>query len=168
MLTCRKSIFKKVRGNRKEASLSQIRLQQRYLAIQELHQEEKLAILLLCEIAGVSRATYYKWLVRKPSNRVVENEAILKEIHLLYQQVDGIYGYRRMALTINRQRKENNQAVVNEKRIYRLMQVNGLKSVIRRKRKSYRKSPAHHVAENVLNWVFKAEKPNEKWCTDVT
>lgn len=73
-----------------------------------------------------------------------------------------------MALTINRQRKENNQAVVNEKRIYRLMQVNGLKSVIRQKRKSYRKSPAHHVAENVLNWVFKAEKPNEKWCTDVT
>jgi len=73
-----------------------------------------------------------------------------------------------MALTINRQRNENNQATVNEKRIYRLMQVSGLKSVIRRKRKPYRKSPAHHVAENVLNRVFSSEKPNEKWCTDVT
>ncbi|WP_342544302.1 IS3 family transposase [Lysinibacillus sp. FSL K6-4013] len=160
--------FKKVRGNRKEESLSQIRLQQRYLAIQELHQEEKLAILLLCEIAGVSRAAYYKWLSRKPSNREVENEAISKDIDLLYHQVDGIYGYRRMTLTINRQRKENNQATVNEKRIYRLMQVSGLKSVIRRKRKPYRKSPAHHVAENVLNRAFTSEKPNEKWCTDVT
>ncbi|GEM_PF-5822006 len=49
-LTGRKSIFKKGRGNRKEASLSQIRLQQRYLAIQELHQEEKIAILSLGEI----------------------------------------------------------------------------------------------------------------------
>jgi len=73
-----------------------------------------------------------------------------------------------MALAINRQRKENNQAGVNEKRIYRLMQISGLKSVIRRKRKPYRKSPAHHVAENVLNRKFTAQKPNEKWCTDVT
>ncbi|MFJ7914406.1 MULTISPECIES: hypothetical protein, partial [unclassified Lysinibacillus] len=32
-------------------------------------------------------------------------------------------------VTINRQRKENNQAMVNEKRIYRLMQISGLKSV---------------------------------------
>lgn len=99
---------------------------------------------------GVSRADYYKWLSRKPSNREVENEAISKDIDLLYHQVDGIYGYCRMTLTINRQRIENNQATVNEKRIYRLMQVSGLKSVIRRKRKPYRKSPAHHVAENVL------------------
>ncbi len=48
-----KSVFKKGRGNRKEASLSQIRLQQRYLAIQELHKEAQFTIILLCEIAGV-------------------------------------------------------------------------------------------------------------------
>ncbi len=58
--------------------------------------------------------------------------------------------------------------MVNEKRIYRLMQISGLKSVIRRKRKPYLKSPAHHVAENVLNRTFTSKKPNEKWCTDVT
>ncbi|AUS87066.1 hypothetical protein LBYS11_12330 [Lysinibacillus sp. YS11] len=79
-----------------------------------------------------------------------------------------VYGYRRTTLTINRQRKENNQTMVSEKRIYRLMQISGLKSVIRRKRKPYRKSPAHHVAENVLNRAFTSKKPNEKWCTDVT
>lgn len=48
------------------------------------------------------------------------------------------------------------------------MQVSGLKSVILRKRKPYRKSPTHHVAENVLNRAFTSEKPNEKWGTDVT
>jgi len=48
------------------------------------------------------------------------------------------------------------------------MQISKLKSVIRRKRKVYRKSPAHHVAENVLNREFTAKMPNEKWCTDVT
>ena len=138
------------------------------MAIRELHQEEKLSILLLCNIANVTRAAYYKWLNREPSKRELENEGILKEIQLLYQQVEGIYGYRRVTLTINRKRKEANQSSWNEKRIYRLMQVGGLKSVIRRKRKNYRKSPAHHVAENVLNREFIAEKPNQKWCTDVT
>ncbi|EON70662.1 Mobile element protein [Lysinibacillus sphaericus OT4b.31] len=79
-----------------------------------------------------------------------------------------MYGYRRIALSINRQQKEKDQAAVNEKRIYHLMQISGLKSIIRRKRKPYRKSPAYHVAENVLNRAFTSKKPNEKWCTDVT
>lgn len=138
------------------------------MAIRELQQEEKLSILLLCDIANVTRAAYYKWLNREPSKREIENTSILKEIQLLFQQVDGIYGYRRVTLTINRKRKDTNQSGLNEKRIYRLMQVGGLKSVIRRKRKTYRKSPAHHVAENVLNREFTADKPNKKWCTDVT
>ena len=139
-----------------------------YVAIYELHEEEKLAILLLCEIAGVSRAAYYKWLNRTPSLREIENEVILEDIHHLYEQVDGIYGYRRITLTINRKRKEAHQNPINEKRVYRLMNLIGLKSVIRRKRKRYKKSTAHHVAENVLNREFTAENPNEKWCTDVT
>ncbi|WP_341302171.1 IS3 family transposase [Lysinibacillus sp. FSL H8-0500] len=167
-LRAEKSFLKKVRGNRKEASLSQIRLQQRYVAIQEVHQEEKFSILLLCKIAGVSRAAYYKWLNRKPSNREVENEAILNAIHHLYQQVEGIYGYRRTTLTINRQRKENHQMMVNKKRIYRLMKMCRLKSVIRRKRKKYRKSNPDYVAENILSRKFEADLPNQKWCTDVT
>lgn len=48
------------------------------------------------------------------------------------------------------------------------MEIDQLKAVIRRKRKQYKKSPVHHVAENVLNREFTADKPNKKWCTDVT
>ena len=48
------------------------------------------------------------------------------------------------------------------------MKVFGIQSVIRRKKKRYKHSPPHHVAENVLNREFMAEKPNEKWVTDVT
>ncbi|MBD8521444.1 hypothetical protein [Lysinibacillus fusiformis] len=33
-------------------------------------------------------------------------------------QVNGIYDYRCTTLTINRQRNENNQAMINEKHIY--------------------------------------------------
>lgn len=73
-----------------------------------------------------------------------------------------------MTLTINRYRKLVNQPLINEKRIYRIMRTHDLQAVIRRKRKGYRKTKADHVAENRLNREFKADKPNEKWCTDVT
>src|SRR5699024_10723047 len=56
----------------------------------------------------------------------------------------------------------------NHKRIYRLMKIAGIKAVIRRKRKPYIKSTPQHISENTLNREFTADKPNEKWVTDVT
>jgi transposase InsO family protein len=69
-----------------------------------------------------------------------------------------------MTLNINRKFEQN----FNHKRIYRLMKVAGIQSVIRKKKKAYKRSTPQHVAENVLNREFTAEKPNEKWVTDVT
>ncbi|MEK4650138.1 IS3 family transposase [Niallia sp. FSL W8-0954] len=160
--------FKKVRGNRKEASLTKTRNTNRYVVIKELATNGSLSIVLLCKIAGVTRAAYYKWLKRQPSKREVENEQLLESIKLLYKQVTGIYGYRRITLTINRHRENNNLPKVNKKRIYRLMKLCRLKSVIRQKRKKYRKSTSNYVAENILSRDFNAEKQNQKWCTDVT
>ena len=82
----------------------------------------------------------------------------------LYKQVEGIYGYRRMKLNLNRRFNKH----YNHKRIYRLMKVAGLQSVIRRKRKRYIRSTPQHVAENLLNREFTSNKPNQKWVTDVT
>lgn len=56
----------------------------------------------------------------------------------------------------------------NHKRIYRLMKIAGLQSVIRRKRKRYKNVTSQHVTQNVLNREFTANRPNEKWVTDVT
>ncbi|MBP1916370.1 transposase InsO family protein [Lederbergia galactosidilyticus] len=123
-----------------------------------------MSILLLCEIADISRSAYYKWLNRTPSVRELQNEAIIKEIKALHAEVDGIYGYRRMTLNMNRKFDRN----FNHKRIYRLMKVFGIQFVIRKKKKTYKRSTPQHVAENVLNREFTAEKPNEKWVTDVT
>lgn len=134
------------------------------MAIQELHEKEDLNILLLCDIAGISRAAYYQWLKRTPSGQELQNEEIIKEMKILHEKVDGIYGYRRMKLNINRRFGQN----FNHKRIYRLMKIAGIQSVIRRKKKAYKRSTPQHIAENVLNREFTAEKPNEKWVTDVT
>jgi putative transposase len=123
---------------------------------------------LLCEIADVSRAAYYKWVKRQPGAREVENQQLVASIQHLYTQVDGIYGYRRIAMTINRQRRIEGLKKVNKKRIYRLMQICGLEAIIRRKPKRYRKVKPDYVSENILAREFTAEKPNQKWCTDVT
>ena len=69
-----------------------------------------------------------------------------------------------MTIKLNRE----NDFHVNQKRIYRLMQILGLKSVCRRKRKNYIKSTPQVTAENVLNREFSAENFGEKWLTDVT
>lgn len=82
----------------------------------------------------------------------------------LHEKVDGIFGYRQMTLHMNRKFEEK----LNHKRIYRLMKVAELRSVIRVKRKQYKRSSPQHVAENLLNRAFTAKKPNEKWVTDVT
>lgn len=83
---------------------------------------------------------------------------------ILHEKVDSTFGYRQMTLHMNRQF----EVKLNHKRIYRLMKVTGLRSVIRIKKKQYKRTTPQHVAENILNREFTVEKPNEKWVTDVT
>ena len=49
-----------------------------------------------------------------------------------------------------------------------MMKVLGIKAMIKRKRPTYVKATEVHVAENILNRKVIAEKPNQKWCTDIT
>ncbi|GGE01654.1 transposase [Paenibacillus nasutitermitis] len=82
----------------------------------------------------------------------------------LYEKVEGTFGYRQLTLHMRRQM----QHPINHKRVQRLMKIQGIQSVIRKKKKKYERSTPQQVAENVLNRKFQAEAPNEKWLTDVT
>lgn len=113
---------------------------------------------------GVSRAAYYKWIKRVNTENDTINDNLIKEIIKLYEEFNGIYGYRRMTMNINRKLCKQ----YNHKRIYRLMRILGLKSVIRIKRKRYVKVSAEEIAYNKLNRNFTASNSNEKWLTDVT
>ncbi|MEI3607800.1 IS3 family transposase [Pseudogracilibacillus sp. SE30717A] len=163
-LRAENAFLKKLGGNRKEAVLSKVRQEHKYLAIKELNENEGFNISLLCEIAVIARSAYYKWDKRIPSPEERLNEKILEEIKELHKKHDGILGYRRMTLYINRLFKNS----YNKKRIRRIMKIAGIESVIRRKKNRYVKSTPQHVAENTLNRDFTAEKPNQKWVTDVT
>lgn len=137
--------------------------ERKYNVIKTFVNENKGTVRELCDITGVSRAGYYKWLWHNKSTRELENESLIPLIREAYEQRDGILGYRQMTIKLNRERSQR----INHKRVYRLMRIIGSKSVCRRKRFNYIKSTPEVVAENLLNRDFKAERPCEKWLTDV-
>lgn len=136
----------------------------KYTAIQELHEKKNYPVWDLCALVGCNRSSYYKWLRRNKSASEIENEQLLERIREKYKENNGILGYRRMTLFLNREFRTH----YNCKRIYRLMKAAGLQSVIRRKRPQYLRSTPKITAENKLNREFRAESINQKWLTDVT
>lgn len=137
----------------------------KYLAIKELHEEEKYSIRWMCKQLDIRRSSYYKWLNRPISKNEKEDVKLSETIMDYHQKYGGILGYRRMRLFINR----NNNKHYNIKRIHRIMSILGIHSTIRRSRTCCTvANKADQKAENVLHREFEASKPNEKWTTDVT
>ena len=112
----------------------------------------------------MNRSSYYKWQHRGKSAGEIQNELLIPLIRRAYEERGGILGYRQMTIKLNREQGFR----LNYKRVYRIMRILGLKSVCRKKRYNYIKSTPEVVAENVLNRDFTAERPQQKWLTDVT
>lgn len=144
--------------------VSGVHNEDKYLAIKYMNKAEHYPILKLCAAVHVARSAYYKWLHRAPSHRQQVNEQLVEWIRQHYEERNGILGYRQMTVVINREHDVH----YNKKRIYRLMQILHLKSVTRIKKKTYIPSTPQVTAENILKRDFYADKPNEKWLTDVT
>ena len=125
----------------------------------ELRHKYDLAILLNC--LHVARSSFYYH--AKQSGLKDKYFEIKLSIQSIYDKHKGRLGYRRITLLL---RKAG--WVINRKTVLRLMGVLKLKSVIRvKKYKSYRGEQGR-IAPNLLNRAFKADKPNQKWATDVT
>jgi len=125
----------------------------------ELRQDHALAILL--DVAGLARSTfYYQQKVREAGDRYA---ALKQRIQAIYASHRGRYGYRRITAVI-RQAGEQ----VNHKLIRRLMVQLGLKSLVRPKKYRSWRGMLGRIAPNLLNRQFEAQRPNEKWVTDVT
>lgn len=132
--------------------------------MKELNTQKGYPLITLCHMLNISRSSYYRWIHRKPSLLELENEKLIPSILAIYHSVDGIYGYRRITMALNRKSAKR----YNSKRIRRLMRAFGIKAVIRIKRKTYAYSAPQVLAENILNRRFKANGSNEKWLCDVT
>ena len=117
----------------------------------------------LLKVSGVSKSTYFYYMSNM--KKINESEGKIKnQIISIFNENKGRYGYRRITLEL-----KNRGFNVNHKRVQRIMKELGLKSIQRPKRRynSY-KGAIGKVADNILKRNFKANKPNQKWATDVT
>ncbi len=126
--------------------------------IQELRQEHGLALLL--EIAQLPRSTFYYHLKHAKKDKYAQ---IKEEITRIFHENKGRYGYRRVTDELR-----NCNFSVNHKTVQRLMKELGLVCRVRMKKYRSYKGEQGTTAPNLLNREFTAEKPNQKWVTDVT
>ena len=139
-----------------------------YITIEFLNTHMGYSIKEICIALNLNRSSYYKWKKRKPSKSELLNRQLTEYVKDFYEESNGVLGYRQMCININREKIDEIPHRINIKRVRRIMQILGLKSVIRRKRPDYVKSTPEITAENILNRDFKATVPFEKWLTDVT
>ena len=122
--------------------------------------KDKYSISEMCRFFNVSRSGYYDYVKRM--NIPAKDLPLAKKIQECQERCGKTYGYRRVHIWLERQGIHH-----NPKTILRIMQKYNLLSVIRRKR--YRNYGDYlHRYPNLLNRDFKADRPNQKWVTDIS
>ena len=118
-----------------------------------------------CDILHVSRSAYYRWLSGKVGRRVQENERIAGLMEKIHTESPD-KGYRRIRDDLERYHGTK----INDKRALRICRSRDIKSTIKyASHGCTRNAPnPQYIAENILNRKFHADRPNEKWLTDVT
>ena len=89
--------------------------------------------------------------------------SVKEEITTIYHENRGRYGYRRITTELHKR-----NFLLNHKTVQRLMKELGLVCRVRMKKYRSYKGEVGNIAPNLLNRDFRAEKPNQKWVTDVT
>lgn len=125
----------------------------------ELRQDHSLSRLL--KIADLPRSVFY---YHRQVQKMPDKYGDLKErIRAIFDQHHGRYGYRRITATLQHLGEK-----INHKTVQRLMGIMGLKSTVRPKKFRSFKGDIGTAEPNELARQFTADRPNQKWVTDVT
>ena len=122
--------------------------------------KDKYSISEMCRFFKVSRSGYYDYVKRMDTP--ARDLPLSEKIRECQESCGKTYGYRRIHIWLEKQGIHH-----NPKTILRVMQKYSLLSVVRRKK--YRNYSNHiHKYENLLNRDFHADRPNQKWVTDIS
>jgi putative transposase len=127
-------------------------------------QSNQYSVKMMCRMLSVSQSGYYDWLSRSPSLRSEENAQLACKIKSIFDNEKSRAGARRI---LKRLRAED--LSISRRRVSRIMKLHGWRAKAAKKYKATTNS--NHklpVAPNLLNQNFKANKPNEKWVSDIT
>ena len=131
----------------------------KYLAI--YRHREKYPIQTMCAFFEVSRSGYYDFVKRM--DRPAFDAELASQITACQRSVKSTYGYRKVQIWLERQ-----GIYRNPKTVLRVMQKYNLLSEVRRRRKYYRMGQQLHRYPNIFDQNFYAQRPNQKWLTDIS
>lgn len=119
---------------------------------------------LLCNVMQVTPRGFRKWLTRPMSQRQRGDMKVLAHIREQYGLSLGSYGRPRMTMELKEAGLD-----VGERRVGRLMRINGIKPVRTRKHKiTTNSNHSLGIVANVLDGNFVADAPNSKWAGDIS
>lgn len=109
----------------------------------------------------MARSTFYYHIQQsKLADKYAAEKA---EITSIFHEHKGRYGYRRITAEMN-----NRGYVINHKTVLKLMNMCGIKCLVRLKKYKSYKGQQGKIADNLLQRQFLADRPNQKWVTDLT
>ena len=119
----------------------------------------------MCDALGVSRSGFFAWLNRPPSARARSDEVVSASVRRSFLASDRTYGARRIWRDVL---EEGFSCGLH--RIERLMRGQALRARPRRRRLPFDTGERQiaAIAPNVLDRVFEAPAPNQKWVADFT
>ena len=115
----------------------------------------------MCKILGMTRQNYYKY-----RNKTDKDYYDYLEIKRVFEEGKELYG----AIRIKKALVKDIGWIVNLKKIRRIMKKYGLKVRYHKvfKTNMNAKRIEENVKQNLLKRNFKADRPNQKWSTDIT
>lgn len=122
--------------------------------------KDKYSICEMCSFFEVSRSGYYGFVKRM--DKPAKDFELSEQIRECQAETKQTYGYRHVTMWLERKGIHH-----NPKTILRVMNKYSLLSVVRR-RKYCNYSQALHRYDNLLNRDFHADRPNQKWVTDIS
>ena len=135
-----------------------MRTQVKYMVI--YRHKDKYSISEMCRFFKVSRSGYYDYVKRM--DMPAWDLPLAEKIRECQDKCGKTYGYRRVHVWL-----ERNGIHKNPKTVLRVMQKYNLLSVIRRRR-FYKYGEHLHKYKNLWKQDFHADRPNQKWATDIS
>ncbi|MFC3526024.1 IS3 family transposase [Marinococcus halophilus] len=113
----------------------------------------------MCHAFGIPRSTYYRW--KQRSNEI---PALHRTIMDLCRRHRYWLGHRKVAALL----RKDHGISINRKTAQRVMQKYQLQCRVKPKKQVQPTGETHQTVPNLLQQEFTADRPNQKWVTDIT
>ena len=125
---------------------------------------EEFGVRWLLRRLGMSPNAYYNYRKQRKADYYAQKEEVQEQIKGIYHSHNGVDGYRSMKVYLERKGYRYSNTTIHKYMNKEL----GLRSIVRPKKPGTKPGKPHKVFENHLKQDFRADRPNQKWCTDFT